>query len=529
VRDGLGLRRTDAVIALAAALSLLAYVIGAGGEGFPLDDGWIHQVYARNLAERGEWAFVPGMPSAGSTAPLWTVMLALGYWAGVPYTLWTWGLGALCLAAMGMLGAHAAERLFPGCPHVGLLTGVTIALEWHLVWAAASGMETALFGALSLGVVLLALRSLTPSPPLPQRGEGEQRRGTARCASTADDHMAARARVLCGLAMGLVGGALTLTRPEGVGLVGLAGLLALMGRRRRALPWAGGVAAGWLIGATPGALLNLSVSGSALPNTFSAKQAEYVELLTAPYPQRLLDVITPLTAGVGLALLPGLVWAVVDRVRRLRAERGAAMALLPVGWALALLMLYAARLPVTYQHGRYVIPALPHVIVYSVGGTMALLRAGRGRRWSRVLSRALALVAVVVLVVFWIVGARTYATDVAIIQTEMVAAARCLAERIPPEELLAVHDIGAVGYFAPRPILDLAGLVNAEVIPIIRDENALIALMEARGSAYLMTFPGWYPRIVADPRVRLVYQTDGTAPASGGENMAIYRLEWGGG
>ena len=94
--------------------------------------------------------------------------------------------------------------------------------------------------------------------------------------------------------------------------------------------------------------------------------------------------------------------------------------------------------------------------------------------------------------------------------------------------VVAVHDIGAVGYFAPCDILDLAGLVSPEVIPIIRDEAALMALMEARDAAYLMTFPGWYPRMVTDPRVQLIYQTDGAAPAAGGEHMAVYRLVWDG-
>jgi hypothetical protein len=42
------------------------------GLGLPLDDAWIHQTYARSLADRGEWAFQAGEPSAGSTSPLWS-------------------------------------------------------------------------------------------------------------------------------------------------------------------------------------------------------------------------------------------------------------------------------------------------------------------------------------------------------------------------------------------------------------------------------------------------------------------------
>ena len=58
--------------------------------GFPLDDAWIHQTYARNLAAAGRWEYVPGATSAGSTAPLWTLLLAAGYLLHGPYLLWTY-------------------------------------------------------------------------------------------------------------------------------------------------------------------------------------------------------------------------------------------------------------------------------------------------------------------------------------------------------------------------------------------------------------------------------------------------------
>src|SRR5258706_12825833 len=47
--------------------------------GFPLDDSWIHQTYSRNFALHGEWAFRSGIPSAGSPAPLWSALLAVGF------------------------------------------------------------------------------------------------------------------------------------------------------------------------------------------------------------------------------------------------------------------------------------------------------------------------------------------------------------------------------------------------------------------------------------------------------------------
>src|SRR6185436_21155933 len=74
--------RDDLVVVLAACLPLIVFVLTerrlAGVPGFPLDDSWIHLHFARNLAEGAGFSYNPGVPVAGSTAPLWTLLLALG-------------------------------------------------------------------------------------------------------------------------------------------------------------------------------------------------------------------------------------------------------------------------------------------------------------------------------------------------------------------------------------------------------------------------------------------------------------------
>jgi len=130
---------------------------------------------------------------------------------------------------------------------------------------------------------------------------------------------------------------------------------------------------------------------------------------------------------------------------------------------------------------------------------------------------------------FWIIGAQQYARDVRIINTEMVKTAKWVKQNLPPDQLLAVHDIGAVGYYAPRPILDLAGLVSPEVVPVITDHEALMALMCERQVRYLMVLPNQRPTTADDPRL-------GPAPIfvtgspysleAGGGNMTVYELHW---
>ena len=97
--------RIDArlVIAAAALLGVLFYLMVSAlifRIGFPLDDAWIHLTYARNFAEHGEWAYRLGERSAGSTSPLWTALLAIGFLLNLAPFAWTYFLGWVVLTLM---------------------------------------------------------------------------------------------------------------------------------------------------------------------------------------------------------------------------------------------------------------------------------------------------------------------------------------------------------------------------------------------------------------------------------------------
>ncbi len=111
---------------LAAALSTGGYLLAswsAGFVGFTLDDAWIHQTYARNLGLHGQFAFIPGQPSAGSTSPLWTALLALGYLLRIDYHLWTYGLGAAALGLNAWLARRLLLTFWPERATAALLAG----------------------------------------------------------------------------------------------------------------------------------------------------------------------------------------------------------------------------------------------------------------------------------------------------------------------------------------------------------------------------------------------------------------------
>ena len=466
--------------------------------GLPLDDAWIHQTYARNLAELGQWAFLPGQPSAGSTAPLWTAILAVGYWLGANPLVYTYGLGLLMLGLVAWLASRWVEILVPERAGWAWTVGVLMTLEWHLVWASLSGMEVLPVAGLALLICL-----------------------------------AAEANWLGPAWLGLLIGVGAWLRPDALGLVLVPlGRLGL-GKRRKIGPGLVRLAGGLLAGLVPYLLWQRSLSGEIWPNTAFAKQAEYAVLREIPLAIRLaaqagipaswlgaggLDPGGPLV-GVMAILAPGLAFYVLAQLRSRRWDR-----LLPLAWSVAYLGLYAVRLPATYQHGRYAMPVLPVWIVLSWAGLLSVVRPVTEQFGRRVLSRAWIGLVPIITGTFWLAGAQAYGQDVAIIESEMVESARWIDRHTPPEAVVAAHDIGALGYFGQRSLIDLAGLIDPSVVPILRDEPALARYISERGADYLMTFPGWYPQLTA--RRVPVYVSGGRfSPAAGSENMAVYRWE----
>ena len=168
-------------------------------------------------------------------------------------------------------------------------------------------------------------------------------------------------------------------------------------------------------------------------------------------------------------------------------------------------------------------PGMPVYYVVSILGIISILKAISGHKMTHWwISRAWIMVIAGVWLAFYAVGAFTYGQDVAIIDSEMVTTAKWVAFNTPPQAKIAVHDIGAFGFFSHRDLVDLAGLISPEVIPFIRNETRLAEFLDEQKVDYLVTFPQWYPQLIlrGDP----VYHSGGTfSIRAGGENMWVYR------
>jgi hypothetical protein len=474
------------------AIFLSVSYANIGGFGYPLDDAWIHQTYARNLAQHGEFSFIPGKTSGGSTAPLWTGLLAVFHLLGSGPFLGTFFIGSILFLSAAFCFQQLAVRLLKSdqMSEVNSLVvfgfGAFFLLEWHMVWSALSGMEILLYVVLFLLVMLLFAK---------------------------EKHY---------ILMGILSGAIIWVRPDGLTLLGpILFTIILSKKRQEILPAIGKFFSGWLPMVVGYLVFNFQTAGTFFPNTFYAKQAEYAVLFNQPFLIRFGNLLFQPFIGAAVLLIPGILFELFFAIKN---KQWLEVALFL--WAVGYVGIYALRLPVTYQHGRYMMPVMPVFFLLGLLGTFRGLMTMRVKERTRKLVQFGAAASISLLTVgFWWLGMETYRDDVAIIHEEMVMTARWVQMNLPDDAYIAAHDIGALGYYGERDIYDLAGLISPEVIPVIRDEEALIGLIEKSGAEYLMTFPDWYKILML--QADIIYQSEGeTVRRHDHANMAVYQYNW---
>ncbi len=502
----------DVLLVLGAVAGAALYTVGVEQQrthtGFPLDDAWIHLQFARNVAEGHGFSFNPGVPSSGSTAPLWTLTLAIPLWLGAAPVAAAKTLGLLFMAVTA-LGAAALARQLSGSRGAGVLAGMAVALTPRMAWAGLSGMEVPLYSALAT-LALLAYARAAP------------RRST-------------------GLAWGVLAGLAGWARPETfvVGPVLALDWLwtcrdASTGRMRHG--WWQPIAA-YAVVLAAFVAFNEWLGGHPMPNTFYAKAYGMGTALAIVagrwgdaaydairFPFRFLDDSVRWQAEHGMwlfgAAIPG-VLAALGRLGQTVPPGGRAVVgvllLAPVVKGLV------APEPMLLVHdGRYIGHLLVLGIVVCALGFEALRRFARPR-W------LIAVFAVLALVQLGSATARSaeeYADEVQNINDLQIRTGRWLAAHTALDARVATNDIGALAFFGRRFILDTEGLVSPEAIWPKRMHRHLEFLETSRPDV-LVIFPNWYPKVAARTDLfQEVARVSAKQVIAGGESLVIYRTPW---
>jgi len=481
-----------------ASLWLSAMRLIAGANGVPLDDAWIHFQFARNLASGNGFSFNPGQPISGSTAPLWTLLLALAYLvAGGGFPVLGQILSSITFLTT-ILATFSLGRELVDQTWAAWLAALLVALNGRMAWAGLSALEIGLFATLALLAVRVYL------------------------AGRAAGRYSVWAACLFGLA--------SLCRPDGYLLFSVSLVDFCVKtfprdvRLRKMWLWHVPVCPvlPFVAIVSPYLVFSLHTTGHLLPSTYQAKAVFDFRLdftfISVAAKYLVLD--NPL-------LLPFFVVGVVYLLPQ---------APILTLWCMGLPLGYALLHAIPYQHGRYLMPLIPFNALVGVWGLLRAVRLAEGRGWIRQTRNTVrpVLTSLIFAVgTMWRLPAmsRNYADNVQNINAMHVAFGEWALEHTSPNDALALNDIGAIGYVSQRYVVDLAGLITPEVVPLLRESDSasnLLDYLSQQGVDYVIIFPNWFPELAKQSQalqpvhtITLEHNT-----IAGGDTMVAFRTQW---
>lgn len=494
-----------ALVSLSGAAWYLAQAFAITAPGFPLDDTWIHLQFARNLANGAGFSFNPGVHSAGSTAPLWTIVLAVPLAAGLD-AYWSATIIGTLAAAATAAGATVLVHLLTRSMAGALLGGLAVALSPRMTWASVSGMEVALYAALVTWTFVAYLKAQSSG------------------------------RAWWGLLAGLAGCA----RPE---TFVVAPLLALHWLWRGGRRPNGRLQPGWWVPLAAFAAvaagfvcINLYAGGRPLPTTFYAKSygmGTFLSLVegrpedaweaAVDYPLEFVNTLLLWSHGQSaFFFLTLLVGALAMSGVLGPPLQGAGPLVLVFLIAPAAKGLIAPQPPLLVHDGRYIAHLLVLFFVIAAVGYVELQRRAR-LRWVVPL---LALVTLARLASQDVKFASEYAAQVENINDLQVRTAHWIVEHTSPEARIATNDIGAIGFMSGRFIIDTEGLVTPEAIHPKRMKQ-LLPFLESVKPDLLIIFPQWYPYLAVRTDIfEEIGRISAPQVVAGAESLVIYRMPW---
>lgn len=480
--------------------------------GFPLDDSYITQTIARNLAQTGVLGYYAGKPSPGATSLLWVYIQAANFqFLHLDPVIFNLVLSWLFPVVIGVLLYSIGVR--DGLsPWWSLTLAIAPAFCGNFLWLGLIGMEHLLFVLLVLSAVHFCLESGTSSA------------------------------LLTGAAVGL----LAITRPGAIPL----GLLLLssswlLGRKAREFFIA---LALWLVFVVLDLAANLSASHSFMPGTLNGRTWLYFHGSGGPH-----SFISVLSFVVRSALRPSMnfsLWyAHADPVSYAHLLLVLGILALDIAGALWLLnhrllgfsllialtflhfCIFAAMLPSSGQGARYQPLNLLLVVPCMFIGVFLLLRRmlkgyPQIMRVSTVVTLGLASLASLCT---W----RTVAIEgIAHINNTHGEASRWLAEHAAHSRV-AAFDFGRISYDAKGEVLDIGGLtdpsfytyMNAGRVPdYVREKHVdLVVLPNGEIPVYL-GFSNQFPKRVEFCTPRDAWSIPWSYTWNAAQCQAIYQV-----
>jgi hypothetical protein len=452
------------------------------GIGVPLDDVFIHARFAQNLIHGQSYSFNPDDTLAADTSPLWVILLAAGSLFTNRIELVAIAISSICYLTLAPGIYRVARDLLRLPSRSAILAGILTVVSARLAWSGMSGMETALATLIMLLVVEEHVRSR--------------------------EQLCLRTREVILLGLGL------LVRPEFafVALVLTADWITIARRTNlSAAPLAVLVLA--LI-ASPSYLLPLATANSLVAHSsvVQGTKLSFVPNLTYLW-------FSSKILASNNFVLSMIIVAACWRLWKLPSYR----LMMIIAFGLPILQAFVA--PQFRHHGRYFFPVIPLVVLLGVSAWEEMkTRHNLTGLWLKLIP-ILAVVAGIVETGRW---SMIEAESVRNINDQHLAVVQWLEQNVTASDTLAVDDVGAIGYYLNKPIIDLTGLMTPKLWPLQHDQDSVWRFARGHGANLFVIYRRLTPSFYQEHKDSLILVRDFPVrlplTSAADSVMSIYRL-----
>ena len=487
----LGLNKTSTAIIIAVLLILsvglpyyyinYAYSVNQYNS-FPLDDPWIHLQFAKNIAEYGSFSYYKNeVVTAGSTSPIYTIVLAAGFFITKNEMWLSYILGIIFFALSIYYFYRLSSVTFPKENWLAIAAALLLVFDKWLNLITVTGMETTMYIFLlvacyyyyrkmnSIGfAVTLGLTFWTRPDAL------------AFIAAIAIDYFF---RVYLKNKAPKENAEVTLFEKKD--LIRIAGIF-------------GFIMAAYFV-------MNYIISGSLLPNTYGAKIAYYSAEFRSRADFLKMEVWEYFTESAYLLIfIPFLFGAfkLISDSFRLRYNP-----LIPAFIFIVLLIfMYWYKLPYAHRFGRYMMPIFPFYILLAVYGGRQFFMWLANFLNDKKLVNGLNIILLACTVIYFASGyyenRKIYQDQSRHIYIRQVVAAKWLKDNTPEGSIIATHDVGAIAFYSDRKVLDVVGLINPEFISKLNKKEFVGFVLEqlkTQNVSYMAFLKEWFQVVNQEP------------------------------
>lgn len=483
------------------------YIMAAWGIfGFSFDDSWIHVQYARTIFEGRPWEYAWGIPSTGSSGPLWSVVLSPIFLFGYDHdTIVTSVLvisSVLYIINVFLVGEIVRQHTKRW--QYAILGQIVFVLVPRNAGLMLSGMETPL----GMMMVLLAVL-LLPRPEWKYD-----------------------------IILGVVVGFAYLCRPEFVLLAAaclpiraFTVLYQDQNKKRRFLTLSVMFALAALV-VLPWVLHCYNTTGLPLPDSYYSKLRWGVSQLdidfwnyfwfTAWFPTEPYLILSFVGAGALLLL----------------KKRPYELTLIASLYALyrfampGMSFLFAAR---------YLVPLFDLMaIAFTCGLALIIERGLKIKSLQTTINANLRISGTIVVILLLFTPSIIssfgfvdhHANQAKNIEEMQVHLSFWIRNNIPENATIATYDVGAIGFFASGTVLDIYGLVTPDLLHTHNTSRRQAQFLREMNCTYIMFYVEWFPYIRTaisseGGSVTELYRVTLVDPVVvGTPNMAVYQIEW---